>query len=129
MKKNDIYEMTIEDFGTDGEGIGHVADPKEEGRRCAVFVKDTVVGDVIEVRILKVKKNYAYGRLEKLLQPSPYRVAPMCSNARRCGGCTLMHISYGKQLDYKWNKVRSCLERIGGFAHVEERMEPICGME
>lgn len=129
MKKNEIYEVTIEDFGTDGEGIGHIIEPGMEGRGIAVFVKDTVVGDFIQVRILKVKKNYAYGRLEKLLQPSPYRVAPHCAKAQSCGGCTLMHMSYEKQLDYKWNKVKNCLERIGGLEHVEALMEPICGME
>lgn len=129
MKKNEVYEMIIEDFGTDGEGIGHIAEAGTEGRGIAVFVKDTVVGDVIQVRILKVKKNYAYGRLEKLLQPSPYRVEPRCAKARSCGGCTLMHMSYEQQLDYKWNKVRNCLERIGGVEQVEALMEPICGMK
>ncbi len=129
MKKNEMYEVTIEDFGTDGEGIGHIIEPGMEGRGIAVFVKDTVVGDFIQVRILKVKKNYAYGRLEKLLQPSPYRVEPHCAKAQSCGGCTLMHMSYEKQLDYKWNKVKNCLERIGGLEHVEALMEPICGME
>lgn len=128
MKKNDIYEITIEDMGNDGEGIGHIAD---EGCNCGitVFVKDTVVGDVAEIRLIKVKKNYAYGRLEKIIKPSPDRVCPVCENARRCGGCALMHISYEKQLDYKWNKVRNCLERIGGIKDAASVMEPVCGMD
>lgn len=128
MKKNDIYEITIEDMGNDGEGIGHIAD---EGCNCGitVFVKDTVVGDVAEIKLIKVKKNYAYGRLEKIIKPSPDRVCPVCENARRCGGCALMHISYEKQLDYKWNKVRNCLERIGGIKDAASVMEPVCGMD
>ena len=144
MKKNDIYEITIEDIGNDGEGIGHVVDgisgfrggtvTTNEGvsstsRGIAVFVKDTVVGDVAKVKLVKVKKNYAYGRLEEIIKPSPYRVAPVCANSRRCGGCALMHMSYDKQLDYKWNKVKNCLERIGGVKDVSSVMEPICGME
>ena len=122
MKKNDIYEITIEDIGNDGEGIGHI-----DG--MAVFVKDTVMGDVAKIKIVKAKKNYAYGRLEELIKPSPCRVEPVCANARRCGGCAIMHMSYDKQLDYKWNKVRNCLERIGGLTDVASIMEPVYGME
>lgn len=125
MNKNEIYEIKIEDMSTDGEGIGHIPEEK----RAAVFVKDTVVGDIVRIRIVKVKKNYAYGRLEEIMVPSPYRVEPKCQKARSCGGCTLMHMSYEKQLDYKWNKVRNCLERIGGLENVADIMEPICGME
>lgn len=128
MKKNDICEITIEDIGNDGEGIGHIADA---GSNCGitVFVKDTVVGDVAKIKLVKIKKNYAYGRLEEIIKPSPVRVEPICENARRCGGCALMHMSYEKQLDYKWNKVRNCLERIGGLADAASVMEPVCGMD
>ncbi len=128
MKKNDVYEITIEDIGNDGEGIGHIY---EEGsdKGIAVFVKDTVIGDEARVKLIKVKKNYAYGRLMEVITPSPYRVEPVCPNARRCGGCSIMHMSYEKQLDYKWNKVKSCLERIGGIADVADIMEPIYGMD
>lgn len=148
MKKNDIYELTIEDIGNDGEGIGHIkedvvpfnmnaepvgaesgVDSREDERGIAVFVKDTVAGDVVRVRIVKVKKRYAYGRLEEIITPSPYRVDAVCPRARSCGGCSLMHMSYEKQLEYKWNKVKNCLERIGGLEDAETLMEPICGME
>ena len=94
MKKNEVYEVTIEDISTDGEGIGHIA---VNGSRITIFVKDTVVGDRIRARIIKVKKTYVYGRLEQLLTPSPYRVEARCRNALSCGGCTLMHMSYDKQ--------------------------------
>ncbi len=130
MNKNEIYEIEIEDMGTDGEGIGHIAETKSvDNRGIAVFVKDTVVGDVVRIKIVKAKKNYAYGRLEEIITPSPYRVEAKCAKARSCGGCTLMHMSYEKQLEYKWNKVRNCLERIGGVEAVGTIMEPICGME
>ncbi|MCM1494566.1 MAG: 23S rRNA (uracil(1939)-C(5))-methyltransferase RlmD [Bacteroides sp.] len=147
MKKNEIYNITIEDMGNDGEGIGHIMEAPDkaekdftgkersnqrkaepESRGIAVFVKDTVVGDVVSVRIVKMKKQYAYGRLEKIISPSPYRVQAPCANARSCGGCTLMHMSYEKQLEYKWNKVRNCLERIGGLENAGALMEPIHGM-
>ncbi len=127
MKKNDIYEITIEDIGSDGEGVGHISEGEQSG--IAVFVKDTVIGDVARIKLIKVKKNYAYGRLEEIIKPSPHRVAAACPEARRCGGCSLMHMSYDKQLEYKWNKVRNCLERIGGISNVAEIMEPVFGME
>ncbi len=128
MKKNDVYEITIEDIGNDGEGIGHIyEDGSDKG--IAVFVKDAVIGDVASVKLIKVKKNYAYGRLMEVITPSPYRVEPVCANARRCGGCSIMHMSYEKQLDYKWNKVKSCLERIGGITDVADITEPIYGMD
>ncbi|MCM1171441.1 MAG: 23S rRNA (uracil(1939)-C(5))-methyltransferase RlmD [Clostridium sp.] len=128
MIKNDIYEITIDDIGNDGEGIGHVLD-RQNGHSFAVFVKDTVIGDQARIRIVKAKKTYAYGRLEELILPSHYRTEAVCDKARRCGGCSLMHMSYEKQLEYKWNKVKSCLERIGGISNAETIMEPVCGMD
>ena len=127
VKKNDSIELVIEDMGTDGEGIGHVA--TEDGRSIAVFVKDALMGDTIRAAITKVKKQYVYARLVEVIKPSPYRVEPKCPVARPCGGCTLQHVSYEKQLDYKWNKVKNCLSRIGGIEHPEDLMEPIIGME
>jgi len=128
MIKNDIYEITIDDIGNDGEGIGHVPD-RQNGKNFAVFVKDTVIGDRARIRIVKAKKTYAYGRLEELIEPSPYRAEAVCGKARSCGGCSLMHMSYEKQLEYKWNKVKSCLEKIGGISDAGAIMEPVCGME
>ena len=75
FRKNDIVTVTIEDMGTEGEGIG-----KFEG--FTLFVKDAVVGDTVEARIVKPKKNYAYARLEKLLTPSPFRAEPGCTYHR-----------------------------------------------
>ena len=122
LVKNQEYEVQIEDMGNDGEGIGHI-----DG--IAVFVKDAVMGDFCRVRIIKVKKSYAYGRLMEVITPSAFRVMPKCDKARSCGGCTMQHISYEKQLEYKWNKVKNCLERIGGIQDAGAMMEPIYGME
>ncbi len=127
MNKNDILELTIEDIGSEGEGIGHVKYGEDAG--MAVFVKDTLTLDEVEVKIVKVKKNYAYGRLERIIKPSPYRVEPKCPKARSCGGCSIMHMSYEEQLNYKENKVKNCLSRIGGVQNVDDIMEPICGMD
>ena len=122
--KNDIVRITIEDIGSDGEGIG-----KADG--YTLFVKDAVIGDVIEARITKCKKNYGYARVEKVVTPSPFRVEPKCAFYRQCGGCQIQAMSYEKQLAYKQNKVRGHLQRIGGFSpeQIDAVMEPIVGME
>ncbi len=123
-KKNDVVNLTIEDIGTEGEGIGKI-----DG--FTLFVKDAVVGDVVEAKIMKAKKNYAYARLERVIIPSPFRVEPRCAYHRQCGGCQIQALSYEKQLEFKQRKVRNNLLRIGGFAPelLEEIMEPIVGME
>ncbi|MDF2510360.1 MAG: putative methyltransferase [Herbinix sp.] len=120
LKKNDQVEILIEDIGSEGEGIG-----KYEG--YTLFVKDTMMGDRALVQVMKTGKSYGYARLVKLLDPSIFRVEPRCPIAAKCGGCQLMHVDYQKQLEYKENKVRNCLTRIGGFADI--LMEPISGME
>ena len=88
--------MTVEiiDMTSDGEGIGKI-----EG--YPFFVKDAIIGDVAEIRITKVKKNYSYGRLEKVTTPSPFRVSPDCTFHRQCGGCQIQALSYEKQLEFK----------------------------
>lgn len=123
-KKNDIVTVSIEDIGTDGEGIG-----KTDG--FILFVKDAVVGDVVEARITKAKKQYAYARLEKLLTASPFRTDPRCPHYRQCGGCQIQALNYEKQLEYKQQKVRNNLIRIGGFkeSEIDRVMDPIIGME
>lgn len=118
--KNTECIITIEDITSEGEGIG-----RADG--FALFVKDTVMGDVVKVKVMKTKKTYGYARLMEIITPSPYRVDPVCSVARQCGGCQLQHCSYKKQLEFKENKVKNCLERIGKLEGFE--MEPIIGME
>ena len=120
MKKDDIIELTIEDLGIDGEGIG-----KADG--MAIFVKDAVVGDWIRAKIMKMKKNYGYARLLEVLEPSPVRCTPRCEFARQCGGCQLQAMTYEAQLDFKAKKVWNHLTRIGGLTDLA--VPEIIGME
>ena len=112
--------MVITDLSEDGSGVG-----RADG--CAVFVKDTVPGDAGTVRIVKAKKNYAYGIMTEREVSSDWRVVPACPSAGPCGGCQLMHVSYEKQLEWKRKKVEDCLKRIGGLTDVT--VEPVLGME
>ncbi len=122
MKKDDLIQVKIDDIGTDGQGIGKV-----DG--MAIFVKDAVIGDLVEAKVMKVKKTYAFARLMKVITPSDYRVEPVCPVAKQCGGCQIQEMDYQEQLKFKANLVRNNLIRIGGFSEEELPMEPIVGME
>ena len=123
-KKNDTVKLEITDLTAEGMGVGKI-----DG--YALFVKDAVVGDVLDARIVKTKKNYGYARIERIVSPSAMRIPARCILARRCGGCQIQEMDPKGQLDFKQNKVRNNLIRIGGFdpAFIDEVMEPIIGME
>lgn len=125
MQKNDIVKVRIEDVGVGGEGIGKV-----DG--YTLFIKDAIIGDVVEAKIMKAKKNYGYARLMNILTPSEYRVGnPVCQVARKCGGCQIQEMKYDRQLEFKNQKVRGNLMRIGEVPEqlLDQIMEPIVGMD
>ena len=113
-KKNDLVALEITDLTEEGQGVG-----KCDG--LVFFVKGSVMGDVLEAKILKVKKNYAYAKVEKLLEASPYRVTPLCPVAGKCGGCQLQHLSYEKELAWKEDRIAQSLIRIAGIPEEEVR--------
>ena len=121
--KNDCVELTIEDIGVSGEGIGKV-----DG--YTLFVKDTVIGDVVRVKIMKAKKNYGYARLMDIIKPSEDRVEPACPIARQCGGCQIQAMNYNAQLKYKQKLVKDNLLRISGLTEgADYEMCEILGMD
>ena len=121
--KNDCVELTIEDIGVSGEGIGKV-----DG--YTLFVKDTVIGDVVRVKIMKAKKNYGYARLMDIIKPSKDRVEPACPIARQCGGCQIQAMNYNAQLKYKQKLVKDNLLRISGLTEgADYEMCEILGMD
>ncbi len=124
MQKNDVVTVEIEDMGIGGEGIGKV-----DG--YTLFIKDAIIGDVVEAKIMKAKKNYGYARLMNIILPSEYRAEPKCPVARQCGGCQIQAMSYEKQLEFKEKKVRNNLMRIGGIPGevLDAVFEPVCGMD
>lgn len=123
LKKNQEIILEIDDLGNNGEGIGHV-----DG--YALFVKDALPGETIRAKIMKCKKKYGFARMMEVLECSgSSRVEPKCPVARQCGGCTLQHLSYEKQLAYKEKKVRDCLVRIGGVNAEKVEWLPVLGME
>lgn len=119
-KKNERFTVRIQDSSEDGAGIGKV-----DG--YIWFIKDTVIGDLVEASVMKTKKSYGFARALRILEPSPFRVEPRCPVAKACGGCSLQAMSYEEQLRFKERKIRDALERIGGVKQLT--MEPIMGME
>ena len=107
-QQGQLVKVSITDLNDTGEGVGRL-----EGR--VIFVPDTVTGDRVLVRLLRVKSNYATGKLIQLLEASPHRIRPNCIVADKCGGCQWQHIDYNYQQVTKHNLVVQALERIGGF--------------
>ena len=120
MKKDDIVTLTIDDIGTNGEGIG-----RTEG--ITLFIKDALPGDMVRAKIMKMKKTYGYARLMEILKESTMRTTPPCPEHKRCGGCQIQALSYGSQLKFKENKVRNNLKHIGGFEN--PKVLPTLGMQ
>lgn len=109
MKKNDIVEIEITALSSECSGIG-----KKDG--MVIFVPFSAIGDKLEVKILKVNKTYCYGKIERIITPSPDRVTPNCPVYTKCGGCSLRHISYEAQLRAKEQFVKDAFTRIGGLS-------------
>jgi 23S rRNA (uracil1939-C5)-methyltransferase len=120
VQKNEYYEIDITGLGHEGEGVGRV-----EG--FTVFVPGALPGERIKVKIVRVQKTFAYGRLIDILNATEDRAEPPCPIFKRCGGCHLQHMSYEAQLRYKRQTVVDALTRIGKLEHVT--VHPTLGME
>jgi 23S rRNA (uracil1939-C5)-methyltransferase len=107
LEKNKIYEAEIVDYTSEGQGIAKI-----EG--CAVFVPNAVFGEVCRIRIEKAAKTWAAGKIVEILTRSSHRINRDCPVAKLCGGCSFRHMDYEEETRLKAERVRSCLNRIGG---------------
>ena len=108
LKKNQIFESVITSWSSEGAGVCRIG-----GR--AVFVPGAIPGERWEIRIVKVTKTAVFGKGETLLSPSPYRIEPDCPHYKKCGGCSLRHVSYEAELEFKLERVNEAYKRIGGI--------------
>lgn len=108
MKKNEKYIVKIEDYTDEGFGVARV-----DG--YVLFVPGTVAGEEAEILVVKAGKSFGYGKLLRLIEPSPHRVEPGCALGVRCGGCAFWHLSYAEELRLKAARVQAQLQRIGGL--------------
>lgn len=112
VELNKIYEIEIVGLGANAEGVGRLED-------FTIFVENALVGEKVLAKIEVVKKNYAVGKLIKILRESPDRVEPICPIYFECGGCQLQHLKYSAQLEIKKKIVSDAVERIGKLRNVE----------
>ena len=105
----DRLGLTIDDIAFGGEGVGRVND-------FVVFVPFVLVGEVVEVGIIEVKKKFARAKLLRVEKPSPERVEPACRYFGRCGGCQYQHVEYTAQLQLKQKQIADLFERVGKFS-------------
>ena len=121
LLKNEIYEAVVTDYTAEGQGVAHI-----EG--CAVFLPNAIAGEKYRVRIEKVGKTWAAGKIVEILEKSPHRVNRECPVAKLCGGCDFWHMDYEEEARLKADRVRQCLNRIGGenLAEVPILAAPTC---
>ncbi len=105
--KNQVYEAVITDYTSEGLGVAHI-----EG--CAVFIPNAIAGEKCTVRIEKVGKTWAAGKMVEILERSPHRVNRECPVAKLCGGCDFWHMDYEEEFRLKADRVKNCLNRMGG---------------
>ncbi len=107
LVRNQIYEAEITDYTAEGQGVAHI-----EG--CAVFIPNAVAGEKVRVRVEKAQKTWAAGKIVEILEKSPHRVNRECEVAKLCGGCDFWHMDYAEETRLKAQRVKNCLNRIGG---------------
>ena len=105
--KNQVYETVITDYTAEGQGVAHI-----EG--CAVFIPNAIAGEKVTVRIEKAQKTWAAGKIVEILEKSPHRVNRECPVAKLCGGCDFWHMDYAEESRLKADRVKTCLNRMGG---------------
>ena len=108
IEKNDIICATTDAIGTNGEGV-----IRHEG--VTFFVPACLPGEKVRFKVLKVKGNVGYGKVEEVLTPAEERVREKCPVFMRCGGCCLQHLDYPAQLAHKTQVVKDALRKIGGL--------------
>ena len=107
IEKNKEYILDIVSQGYEGEGIAKINDT------FPIFIEGALKGERVNVRIVKSKKNFAYGKLLEVIEPSLERCEAKCSINKRCGGCKLQHSTYKEQLNFKFERVKDCITKIG----------------
>ncbi len=107
LEKGTVYEGEITDYTAEGQGIAKIMG-------CAVFVPNAILGEICRIRIEKVGKTWASGKIVEILTRSPHRINRVCPVAKLCGGCDFHHMDYEAELTLKALRVRQALNRIGG---------------
>lgn len=106
VEKNKDYVLDIVSLGYEGEGVAKIDN-------FPIFIQGALIGEKVKMKIVKVNKNFAFGKLIEIIEESEHRREAVCPIYKRCGGCSLQHLSYEKQLEFKRDRVKDCLSKIG----------------
>lgn len=120
VKKNQTITLHIEDLTHEGSGVGKV-----DG--YPIFVPYALPGEETKVKVIKVNKKYAFGKLLETVKASKHRVTPPCNVFYKCGGCQIQHMSYEMQLEMKRNQVKNVMKKVAHLPDVP--VHPTLGME
>ncbi|MEX3913731.1 23S rRNA (uracil(1939)-C(5))-methyltransferase RlmD [Bacillus paralicheniformis] len=122
VQKNEYYNVVFEDLTHEGAGVAKV-----DG--FPIFVPNALPDEKAQIKVTRVKKGFAFGRLIDLKEESRFRTDAPCPIYKQCGGCQLQHINYEGQLLYKQKQVKDVLERIGKLDLSRITVHPTLGME
>ncbi|MEQ6375597.1 23S rRNA (uracil(1939)-C(5))-methyltransferase RlmD [Bacillaceae bacterium S4-13-56] len=120
VRKNEVINGTFEDLTHEGSGVAKV-------NGYPLFVPYGLPGEKAKIKVIHVKKNYGFGKIEEILEESEHRVDPPCPVYEQCGGCQLQHMSYERQLEMKLKQVKDSLRKLGGLPDVP--VHPVKGMK
>ena len=118
QEKKFITDVEIIDIAEEGKGVA-------KHDNLVLFIERAVPGDVVDVELIRKKKNFAEGKISEVKKASEYRIDPFCSHFGICGGCKWQHMTYESQLKFKEQYVGNALSRIGKVD--VSGMEPILG--
>lgn len=116
MKKGDIVKVKIERYAFEGKGIGRIKrEPADTEANFVLFVMNSFPGDLVNAKILKIKKSYAEAVVAEIIESSEYREKARCTHFNVCGGCKQQDIRYDIQAAYKEQQVNEIFQRMGGL--------------
>ncbi|MBB6454908.1 23S rRNA (uracil1939-C5)-methyltransferase [Salirhabdus euzebyi] len=122
VTKNQMVELQFEDLTHEGSAVGKI-------NGYPLFVPYGLPGEKAKVKVIKVKKNFAFGKLVEVTEQSPERIEPPCDVFYQCGGCQLQHMSYEMQLEMKHKQVKDTLRKLGNIDVENISIHPVIGME
>ncbi|MGE6631652.1 23S rRNA (uracil(1939)-C(5))-methyltransferase RlmD [Bacillus sp. NPDC077027] len=122
VQKNEYYDVAFEDLTHEGAGVAKI-----EG--FPIFVPNALPDEQGKIKVTRVKKGFAFGRLMELTKESKHRQEAPCPIYNQCGGCQIQHMSYEGQLFFKQKQVKDVLERIGKLDMSRVKVHPVLGMD
>lgn len=120
VNKNEEYIVNIVGEGYEGEGVARI-------ENFPVFIHGALINEEVKIKIVKVNKNFAFGKILEIINPSEKRIEPFCVAYKTCGGCNIQHYDYEAQLEFKTNRVKDCMRKIGKLSDV--KVYPCLGMD